>query len=308
MSHNLGIETPTEESDKTDSNCGQSTVLPFYMKYSTDPVPTDDDHVPKGSDGRQPYSLGSLTWDKSWTYRRSLSAQPGNPSVASPGDSSNQNFNNDYSGGFLFTSPTLTLAAETSWTGGINKTVLAAAEQRSYGYYHYIKNLGSPNASPYLYMPLDEQTGTGHGLAKTPYLRESRRAKRGLDGFRLLYEHLNASNAQDGGATAMHFYETRLPLGIITMQIFTLCRAAHTRRTLLRPTTPSSPTTFPFGHSLRARSTICSSRARAWRSHSWPTRPRGCTRPSGRLAAQLEPPLHSWCKGVGARLAKSWTR
>jgi len=203
LSHSLGIEVPTEESDETNSSCGQSTVLPFYMGYS--PKPVENDPVPAGSDGGQPYSLGSLTWDKSWTYRRSLSAQPSNPSVASPGDSSNQNLNNDYGGGYLFTRENG--GGSTNWNGGINLTVLAAAEQRSYGYYHFIKSEAAASVKPNLYMPI-EQTGTAHGLSKTPYLRESRRSKRGIDGFRLVYDHLNSSNPEDGGATATHFPDT----------------------------------------------------------------------------------------------------
>jgi hypothetical protein len=201
VTHSLGVETPTEESDVTNENCGQSTVLPFYMKLSSSP--SGPDLVPSGSDGGQPFSLRNLTWDKSWTYRRSFSAQPTNASMASTWDSSNQNLDNDYGGGYLFAS------AEDAerWSGGLNLTALAAAEQRSYGYYHFVKSSASTERRPKLYMPT-EQTGTSHGLSKTPYLRESRRAKRGLDGFRLLYAHLNASNPEDGGATATHFNDT----------------------------------------------------------------------------------------------------
>jgi hypothetical protein len=202
LTHSQGIEIPTEESDLTDANCGQSTVLPFYMQLATNPV--EPDHVPKGSDGGQPFSLGTLNWVQSWTYRRSLSAHPTNASVASRGDSSNQNYNNDYGGGYLFASNG---NGDGDWSGGINVTVLAAAEQRSYGYYHFIKSVAAAEQRPNLYMPL-AQTGTAHGLSKTPYLRDSRRVKRGLDGFRLLYEHLNASNPEDGGASAMHFNDT----------------------------------------------------------------------------------------------------
>ena len=32
VTHSLGVETPTEESDVTNANCGQSTVLPFGAK------------------------------------------------------------------------------------------------------------------------------------------------------------------------------------------------------------------------------------------------------------------------------------
>jgi len=194
-----GIEIPSEDSDNSIRTCGQSTVFPFYMEISNTTV--DNDDTPAGSDNGQPFSLGTLTWDKAWTYRRSFSAQPKNSSFASPGDTSNQNLNNDYASGYLFLDVN---DPSEDWRGGINLTVLAGAEQRSFGYYHYMKNSARHEVSPYIHMP-KRQTGTQHGLSKVPYLRESRRVSRGLDGFRLLYSHLNYSNPADMGKTAYPF-------------------------------------------------------------------------------------------------------
>jgi len=51
------------------------------------------------------------------------------------------------------------------------------------------------------------QVGTSHGLAKVPYLRDTRRVRRGLDGFRLLYTDLNYTNPS-GDGTAKPFPDT----------------------------------------------------------------------------------------------------
>lgn len=211
-----GVETPTEESDDTDDSCGQSTVFPFYIEYSLE---KREDVTPAGSDGGKPFSLNGLTWDKSWTYRRAFSSNANNPNVASPGDISNQNLNNDYTLGYPFASSYREGVSNNNnhnnnndgdedWKGGLNITVLAGAEQRSFGYFHYIKDTAANSTiTDYLYLT-QLQAGTKHGLSKMPYLRDSRRVKRGLDGFRLLYQHLNYSNPDDNGKTAYHFEDT----------------------------------------------------------------------------------------------------
>lgn len=207
VEYSQGAEYPNELSDTVDSTCGQSTVYPFYMSYGQDVV---TDSTPKGSDNGIPFSMDGLSWDDIWTYRRAK--QSGNFSGAGQGDQSNQNLDNDYRGGYLFLSidqirSDLSVDPLNNWYGGLNFTTLSESEQRSYGWYQFmkdhadvsIKSLISLNAS---------QTGTGHGLAKVPYIRDTRRSKYGLGQFRLTYDDISYPNPEDNGRTARHFEDT----------------------------------------------------------------------------------------------------
>lgn len=216
LSVSQGVETPTEDSDFGDSRCGQSTVLPFYMAYADaeDDENNDDSEgessVPSGSDGGLPYSMDGLSWAQVWTYRRAFTSQADSDYYSvGQGEQSNQNLDNDYPLGYIFLSADdidNQISGADGWLGGINMTTLAASEQRSYGWYHYLVNSAGGDVAPYLRLN-HTQVGTSHGLAKMPYLRDTRRVKRGLDGFRLLYAHLNYTNPEDN-VTAMHFDDT----------------------------------------------------------------------------------------------------
>ena len=104
------------------------------------------------------------------------------PSLASPGETSVINIEggNDYANGYLFyalDSPELKAQLGAgAWRGGINISAYAAAEQRSYGFYHWFKLNGS-DATPYLTLNATH-TGTSTGLSKMPYLRDTRRSSR----------------------------------------------------------------------------------------------------------------------------------
>jgi hypothetical protein len=203
-----GVEYPNELSDTVDSTCGQSTVYPFYMSYEKQEVTSDD--TPPGSDNGVPFSLQGLTWSDNWTYRRAK--QSGNWAAAAPGDQSNQNLDNDYRGGYLFLSmdeieSELKKDPSNNWNGGLNITTLSESEQRSFGWYHYLKDIADPGVQPFLAMNAT-QTGTLHGLAKGPYLRDTRRSQYGVNAFRLTYNDLNYSNPEDNGRTAFHFNDT----------------------------------------------------------------------------------------------------
>lgn len=204
-----GVEYPEETSDKTDSTCGQATVYPFHMNYN--PYDEGETDVPAGSDGGYQYSSVGLTWQQIWTYRR----VKGNGDYVHvyPKEISNQNLNNDYLSGYMFVPFEDALAEVQSnegWRGGLNLTSLNGAEQRSYGWYHYLVNISSAtedvNAN---FLSINtSQVGTQHMLTKMPYLRDTRRVQYGIDDFRLTYSDLNYSNPEDNGATAMHFDDT----------------------------------------------------------------------------------------------------
>ena len=77
---------------------------------------------------------------------------------------------------------------------------MSEAEQRSYGWYHYLASNKSNATVDTKYLSLNySQVGTDHGLSKFPYLRDNRRVKYGIQQFRLTYEDLNYTSP-DGAA------------------------------------------------------------------------------------------------------------
>lgn len=78
--------------------------------------------------------------------------------------------------------------------GGMNLTALSMLEQRAYGWYHYFANHWNESESSKLHgaeIYLDRQaTGTETGLAKMPYLRDTRRSV-GINGFRFEYSQIS---------------------------------------------------------------------------------------------------------------------
>ena len=74
-----------------------------------------------------------------------------------------------------------------NWSGGINYENLYSAEKLSYGWHYWFKN--KTNVANKI--TLDSSAlGTCHGLAKLPYLRDTRRSI-GLDKFILNVMKLN---------------------------------------------------------------------------------------------------------------------
>lgn len=92
----------------------------------------------------------------------------------------------DYVRGYVFEplNAARTKAGQGQWDGGLNTSNIAQAEARAYGWYWYFVRNATADIRPYLRMNRPA-AGTGTGLAKMPYLRESRRLGRGLKGFRL---------------------------------------------------------------------------------------------------------------------------
>ena len=93
-----------------------------------------------------------------------------------------------------------------AWRGGVNISALAAAEQRSYGFYHwYVRNVTVLEPTIGTHFQLNaSQAGTGSGLAKMPYLRDSRRSGAGIDEFRVFYANLSVADPVDN-TTAVHW-------------------------------------------------------------------------------------------------------
>ena len=125
------------------------------------------------------YNMDGYSWDKIWTYRRIFSTD------------SNVNFNdltiqnwgrgNDFAFGYLFLSKNETRSQVEDWMGGIDIDVLSRAERIAYGWHYWFKNQSDIIWKDHV--TLDKSVlGTCHGLAKVPYIRDTRRSI-GLDGF-----------------------------------------------------------------------------------------------------------------------------
>ncbi len=201
-----------------DEDGGNAVVYPFMMTGNAvfdseaslkTPFPGLDSYI-----ASQPYSTGSFTWQRVWTYRRLLTtASPFQFDTVTVGDASMQNWNpgNDYFTGFLYTSSaSAALEAATDWNGGINLSTLSGAERHAMGWYFYMKNTkpGSISFDTRLAKGTDalNMMGTAHGLAKFPYIRGGRRAV-GIRNFRITqrdWDNTLASN-YTGGTSYRYF-------------------------------------------------------------------------------------------------------
>ena len=191
----------------TDQNahdsCGQSIVFGFAQRLNKSATP--DTAIPATAKGM---GLGKYqgrvdAWEKIWTYRR-IRGQGDGPSV---GDLSLQNWGyepgpanggNDYPFGYLFQSKSSSASTRQNWQGGIRLDVLRGAEQRALAWHHWFKNAAPPKVGAERITLAKNIMGTGHGLSKLPYIRDTRRSI-GLDNFVLTLDDLvGDANANTG--------------------------------------------------------------------------------------------------------------
>jgi hypothetical protein len=193
--------------------CGQATVIDFVERLN--PAPVDEPPGPRdvGHLGFGMYQGRPDAWEKVWTYRR-IKGTDAKPAV---GELCLQNWGydigrdeggNDYPSGYLFLDRAGTSAQKGNWMGGIDPKVLAGAERRAYAWHHWFKEHAPPPFVPGQ-VTLDRGVlGTGHGLAKLPYIRDTRRSI-GLDGFILKLADLGGSPANMTGKR----FRDRIALG-----------------------------------------------------------------------------------------------
>ena len=210
-----GVES-SEGSLITDEKCGQSTVFPFVEKLNGAAVA--DIEVPEATPSSKAfYSLSpgagesvATKWDKVFRYRRIR----GSAATAQAGDLSLQNWNpgNDYPFGYLFMSKSATAAQRSDWRGGVDLNVMAGAERHAYGWHTYFKQQGGVAGSK---VTLDTSIlGTGHGLSKLPYIRDTRRSV-GLDGFSITSRDLLGPASQVTGTP----FPDRVAIGAYAIDI-----------------------------------------------------------------------------------------
>ena len=212
-----GVERPAETSAPgSDSTCGQAATLTFFMEKLDSDAPAPDPAPKGGTAGGAPFSstgcccphlgdgevegaAGGARTDNCkpetiWSYRRAYSRDDG-PMHLPPtyfevkvGDVSQQNWGNpsgnDLDNAYLFAGLADARAdvAAGRWAGGLNLTALAMLEERAYGWFWYYRAAFPAVDQPRLVLNRTF-TGTATGLAKVPYLRDTRRSV-GLGGFR----------------------------------------------------------------------------------------------------------------------------
>jgi hypothetical protein len=202
--------------------CGQATVFGFVERFSADPV--DEPPVPTGPTdlGFGDYAPKPNAWELIWTYRRIKNS--GQKPAA--GDLSLQNWEyseqlkqggNDYPFGYLFKSMDTTLRERSDWHGGIDLEVMAAAERRALAWHSWFKEHAPPGISAKQIVLARGVLGTGHGLAKLPYIRDTRRSV-GLGGFLLTISDLTGFPSRRTGKP----FRDRIAIGAYAADIHPL--------------------------------------------------------------------------------------
>ena len=192
--------------------CGQATVFCFAQQLHDQPVGEPDRDVRATDMGYGAYTDRPDPWTKIWTYRRLRGK--GAPAA---GDVCLQNWGysaergdggNDYPHAYLFLSKSATAAQTDDWRGGIDLNALAGAEDRAFAWHQWFRRQAPAGIDPQRIALAGAILGTGHGLAKLPYIRDTRRAI-GLDGFVLRFSDLSGPAAARTGTV----FPDRIALG-----------------------------------------------------------------------------------------------
>lgn len=190
-----GVET-TDGGVDGDDTLGQSTVYGFVQRVHETPVADHPAAPDVGNLGLGAYHDREDAWQKIWTYRRLRGTGP----TAAPGQLSLQNWGydvgraeggNDYPFGYLFLSREKTAAQRDDWRGGVDVAVLAAAEARALAWHEWFRGAAPDGLDPDQITLAGDVFGTRHGLAKLPYIRDTRRSI-GVGGFLLTFADLTA--------------------------------------------------------------------------------------------------------------------
>lgn len=185
---------PSEDALEGDDTLGQSTVYCFVQRMHAEPVESPQSFEPVEGLGFGDYCDRPDAWQKIWTYRRILGDGP----TAEPDQLSLQNWGysprheeggNDYPFGYLLLSKAKTVAQRNNWRGGVDTGVLAAAEKRAYAWHDWFRNAAPEPMNPDQFTLDGPSLGTRHGLAKLPYVRDTRRSV-GVGGYVLKFDDL----------------------------------------------------------------------------------------------------------------------
>ncbi len=221
-----GVEKVDGETEG-DDRCGQSTVFGFVEQLTAEPVVEPPTNHAAINLGYGDYADRPDAWAQIWTYRRIRGRQPG-PHV---GDLSLQNWGysrrrqeggNDYPFGYLFKSKADAEAERADWRGGIDLATLAGAEQRALAWHEWLKAHAPAPFRPEQVSLARGALGTGHGLSKLPYIRDTRRSI-GLEGFLLKASDLGGPASQKTGTA----FPDRVALGAYAADIHALANCIY---------------------------------------------------------------------------------
>jgi hypothetical protein len=207
------------------SSCGQSFTFDFLEQLRETPVDEPPNPLPEPTGGAN-YTLQSLTWEQVWTYRRVNTSAP-NENVVAANDITIQNWagGNDYKKEFFFLSPSDAQHQRDTnqWQGGVNLDAIQNAERLAYGYhYWYRKKAPAQWTNRTVLIRSVTSAGTCHGLAKMPYLRESRRSI-GFENFLMNITTIS------GHARDLHGYifDDRLCIGAYDVDIHPMAQCTY---------------------------------------------------------------------------------
>jgi hypothetical protein len=204
-----GAEVDETSVLNTMQSCGQAATICFWTSWDEAKVPSPDPW-PSGWPGPAPMANTSR-WDltsliHTLTWRRSFASNNSDSTSVRQGDVSlvNAAEGNDEVNAYLFLpiDEARATAALGKYAGGIDLTALAMAEARAFAFYHAIAN-STPRLLPTSagFFGLNSSTaGTLSGLAKLPYLRDSRRAASGILSFRLCHHFADPKSPGPGPA------------------------------------------------------------------------------------------------------------
>jgi hypothetical protein len=231
--------------------CGQATVFCFAQELHAEPIASQPPLEKAAADAKAPglgfgmYHDRADAWPQIWKYRRIRGR-----GAPAPGDICLQNWGysiklreggNDYPFGYLFVNKRDTAAQRSDWRGGVDLTVMADAEQRALAWHWWFKHHGPEQFDPRQILLNSAVLGTAHGLAKLPYIRDTRRSI-GLDGFLLKLSDMTGPASEVTGTR----FPDRIALGAYAADV-------HGLETCPAPAVPQdSPETLPFYIPFRA--------------------------------------------------------
>ena len=211
LSYLQGVERTADGLD-CDDTCGQATVYCFAQELHAEPVNEPDRVIQADRFGYGSYTDRADAWEKIWTYRRIRGrAKPaaGDICLQNWGYSEKQgDGGNDYPFRYLFLSRAEAALERADWRGGLDLEALAASEDRAFGWHQWFREQAPEGIDPACIALAPAALGTGHGLAKLPYIRDTRRAI-GLDGFVLRFDDLTGP----AGAKTGTIFPDRIALG-----------------------------------------------------------------------------------------------
>lgn len=204
-----------------DENGSQACVFPFCMTDAASSnaetqlkSPWADFDTYYAMQNSSYFSLGSYSWARVWTYRRLKCNGVLNAfDTVNQGDVTMQNWNpgNDYPYASIFMNKLNASAQGGNWLGGLKVDKVTEAEKHATAWYFWMKahkTVAWDTRMPYGSTDSLNMMGTGTGLAKFPYIRDTRRIV-GLENFRLASRYfVNTQSANYTTGSSYRFYDS----------------------------------------------------------------------------------------------------